>query len=327
MKIMSTPPKKANLPTRIIETIDTFQQRHTVLGFAYGVLKKYGQDNGGYQAAILTYYGVLSLFPLLLVFTTLTQLLLKNDPSLRNKVATSVTHYFPVVGSQLQQAVHSPKKAGLELLVSLVITFYGARGAASALQYALSLVWYTPRVKQPAFLKNLSRSMGIIVGGGLGFVAAVVLSSYAAILGGGVGIKILATLLSTLILWGTFIVVLKLAIAGDKAFKDVAVGAAVAAIGIQILQTAGTAILAHELKGFHTEYGTFALVIGLLFWIYLQAEVILYAVEVDVVRSYHLFPRSLQDPLSDSDKLAYSKSAEATKQHKSENVAVRFRKK
>lgn len=295
---MTAAPKHANIPTKVIKAIDTYQRHHAVPGFVYAVIKKYGQDNGGYQAAILTYYGVLSLFPLLIVFTTLTQLLLKNNASLRMKVAHSVVHYFPIVGNQLQQSIHSPKKAGVELLISLVITFYGARGAASALQYALSLLWDTPRVEQPPFLKNLSRDIGIIVGGGLGFVAAVVLSSYAAVLGGGLGIKILATLLSTVLLWATFIIILKLAVAGDKPVKTVASGAAIAAVGIQILQTAGTAILAHELEGFHNEYGTFALVIGLFFWLYLQAQVILYAVEVDVVRTFHLFPRSLQDPLN-----------------------------
>jgi membrane protein len=324
---MTAAAKQPNIPTRVIKAIDGFQRRHAVPGFAYAVIKKYGQDNGGYLAALLTYYGVLSLFPLLIVFTTLTQLLLKNNASLRMRVAHSVVHYFPVVGNQLQQSIHSPKKAGVELLISLIVTFYGARGAASALQYALNLLWETPRVEQPPFLKNLSRGIGIIVGGGLGFVVAVVLSSYAAVLGGGVGIKILATLLSTVILWATFIVILKLAVAGDKPIKTVAIGAAIIAVGIQILQTAGTAILAHELKGFNSEYGTFALVIGLFFWLNLQAQVILYAVEVDVVRTFHLFPRSLQDPLSDSDKRAYSRNAEATKQHRSEKVAVKFRRK
>ena len=53
----------------LLRAIDRFQQRHAVLGFPFGVLKKYGDDQGGKKAALLAHYGFLSLFPLLLLFT------------------------------------------------------------------------------------------------------------------------------------------------------------------------------------------------------------------------------------------------------------------
>ena len=40
-------------------------------------------------------------------------------------------------------------------------------------------------------------------------------------------------------------------------------------------------------------YGGLAVVIGLLSWLYLQAQVTLLAAEVDVVLARHLWPRSL----------------------------------
>ena len=55
---------------RILRTLDRFQQGHTVLGFPVAVAKKYGDDQAGKHAALLAYYGFLSLFPLLLVFVT-----------------------------------------------------------------------------------------------------------------------------------------------------------------------------------------------------------------------------------------------------------------
>jgi membrane protein len=313
-----------NAVTRIVAKLDSFQRNHHVPGFLYGVIKKYGEDNGGYQSAIITYYGLLSLFPLLIVFTSLTQLLLKNNPSLRNRIGNSVAHYFPLVGNQLQEAIHSPKKTGIALIISLAILLYGARGVASAFQYALNILWRTSPLRQPSFLKNLLRGFGIIGVGGLGLVAAAVLSNYTAHLGRDIFIKILATLLSAAILWLTCIMLFKLAIAGHKHVKDVIIGAAAAAVGLQVLQTGGSAILAHELKSLNTVYGTFALVVGLLFWIYLQAQVILYAVEIDVVRADHLFPRSLQGKLTESDKVAYTKYAQAATHHIDEKVRVRF---
>ena len=57
----------SGLVNRIIAWADRLQRRHGVLGFPYAVVKKYGDDEGGRQAALITYYGFLSIFPLLLL--------------------------------------------------------------------------------------------------------------------------------------------------------------------------------------------------------------------------------------------------------------------
>lgn len=316
-----------NVIQKFISHIDNFQRNHPSVGFPYAVIKKYGEDNGGYQAAIITYYGLLSLFPLLIVFTALTQLLLKGDPALQHRVSASVSQYFPIVGKQLQSGIHSTGKTGLALIISLLITLYGARGGASALQYAITSLWHVPRLQRPPFLKNILRSFGIIFVGGLGLIGAVVISGYTTVLGRNIGTRILASLISFAVLWGTFIILFKLAIAGNKSVKTVAVGAGVAAVGIQILQVLGGVILGHQLKGLSSTYGTFALVIGVLFWIYLQAQVVLYAVEVDVVRVNKLFPRGLQEPLTNADERALAGSAQAHTQYAYQTVDVSFQKK
>jgi hypothetical protein len=56
----------SGLVNRVIAWADGMQRRHGVLGFPYAVVKKYGDDAGGRQAALITYYGFLSNFPLLL---------------------------------------------------------------------------------------------------------------------------------------------------------------------------------------------------------------------------------------------------------------------
>lgn len=55
----------SGLVNRIIAWADRLQREHGVLGFPYAVVKKYGDDDGGRQAALITYYGFLSIFPLL----------------------------------------------------------------------------------------------------------------------------------------------------------------------------------------------------------------------------------------------------------------------
>src|SRR5207253_11236563 len=117
---------------RLVQKIDSWQQRRPTVAFVYAVVKKYGEDNGGYQAALLTYYGFLSLFPLLLVLVTLLELWFHNDPTVRQEVSTSVGHFFPLLGQQLQRQIHGMRGAGVGLVIGVLITMYGARGAADA---------------------------------------------------------------------------------------------------------------------------------------------------------------------------------------------------
>ena len=315
-----------NRVKKLIQAIDAFQRRHIISGFAYAIFKKYSQDNCGYQSAVISYYGFLSLFPLLIVLTSLTKLILGTASPLRQRISTSTVHYFPIVGNQLQQSIRSPKETGVALIISLIIMLYGARGVATTLQYSLSSLWYIPQFKRPSFIDNLFRSLGIIIVGGAGLLIASIVSGYTAIPGNDLIVKIISSSVSLVLLWLTFIFIFKLAIAGSRSVRQVIVGAAITAIGLQILQILGGFIMVHELKGLSSIYGTFALVVGLLFWIYLQAEILLYAAQVDVIRAYRLFPRSLQGPLTDADKAAYEKQAETKRQSIDERIVIKFQK-
>ncbi len=309
---------------RAIRAFDTFQRKSPRLSFIYAVIKKYGEDNGGYQGAIITYYGVLALFPLLIVFTTVAQLLFRTHAETRTHFVNVFNRYFPIIGSQLQETVHSPKKAGIALIVSLLVALYGARGGASALSFSLNSLWHIPPARQPAFLQRFLRGFSIIFVAAFGFAFASVLAGATAILGHGFEIKILSAIISVIILWGTFIVLAKLAIAGNMPAKSVAVGAGFVAIGIQLVQTLGSVILAHELKSLSNVSDTFALAIALMFWIYLQAQIVLYGVEIDVVRKYHFYPRSIQPPLTKADRIAYASYIQGGKLTAGENINVTF---
>ncbi len=48
-------------------------------GVPVGVVKKFGEDQGGKHAALLAYYGFVSLFPLLLVSATVMAYALESD--------------------------------------------------------------------------------------------------------------------------------------------------------------------------------------------------------------------------------------------------------
>src|SRR5579885_3192727 len=112
---------------RRLKALDELQQRHKWLAFPYAVFKKYGDDEAAYQGALITYYGFLSLFPLIIVATSIVQLLSNNNAALKARVVKSIGQYLPIVGNQIESSVHSPHKTGLALIVSILITLYGAR--------------------------------------------------------------------------------------------------------------------------------------------------------------------------------------------------------
>lgn len=314
-----------NVIQKQIHKVDNLQQNHRLPGFLYAVVKKYGDDQAGYQAALLTYYGFLALFPLLLVLTTLTTFLADNHPELQARIIQSVTDYFPVLGSQLSERIGALKKSGLALVVGILFTLYGARGVADAFRHGVNHIWHVPIVKRDGFPKSLFTSLSIILVGGLGLILASIMAGLAVHAGRGPGFRALSIALNLAILFAIFVVLLKLSLPNKVKIKEIRSGAATAAIGLVILQALGNYLLAQQLKGLDALYSNFAIPLGLLFWIYLQAQVLYYAVEIAAVRSQRLWPRSLTGkPLTASDRRNYARQAAKEQVKDEEQITTRF---
>jgi membrane protein len=316
--------KPGNIVSRFISTVNAFQQRHKVPAFAYAVIKKYGDDEASLQGALITYYAFLSIFPLLIVATSVIELIGSHNDALRMRFVTSFNDYFPVIGQQLQSSVHGTPKSGLALVIGIIIALLGARGGAAALQHALNHIWQVPRPHRAGFPKSVLKNLNLIVVGGVGTLGAATLSSVATSLGHGASFKIFSSLISIIILFGTFLYVFRNGTDGkDIGYKDFLYAAGLSAIGFQVLQLVGGYYITHEMGNLKTLYSTFAIVLGLLAWIYLQAQIMLYALEAATVRSLQLWPRSMEgDKLTAQDKRAYVLYAQKEKFTKPENIEV-----
>ena len=83
--------------------------------------------------------------------------------------------------------------------------------------------------------------------------------------------------------------------------------------------------MAHVIRHASETYGFFAVVIGLLSFIYLAAELTLLAAEINVVRARHLWPRALfNPPLTGPDRRALRDSAKTEERVDPERVHVTF---
>lgn len=296
-----------NIIDKTLQRFDTFQQRHRRIGFIYAVIKKYGEDEAGYQAALMAYYGFLSLFPLLLVLTTVIKIFLHSDSQLRRSIIDGATQYFPLIGNDLEKSVHGMGGTGLAIIIGALFTLYGARGVADVFRSVVNHVWEVPYVRRIGFPWSLLRSLRMIVVGGAGLLAAPLISGYAAAAGHGPLFWLASVGITFIILFSVFLYLIHTSLPSKTTFQNMWPSALMAAIGLQILQSLGVLLVARQLKHLDSLYGTFAVVLGLLFWLYLQAQVIVYALEAGTVRALQLYPRSFdakKEP-TDADRKAY----------------------
>ncbi|OLE20962.1 MAG: hypothetical protein AUG49_23175 [Catenulispora sp. 13_1_20CM_3_70_7] len=277
-------------------SLDRFQQRHPALAFPIAVWRELQEVKVGYLAAALTFFAFVSLFPILLILTTVLGTVLRNNPGLQHRVLNSALVDFPVIGDQLKNNIHGFARSGWGLAVGVIGTTLGALGLANAAQYAMNLLWRVPDDRQPAFPWSWLRSLGIISTMGLGVLSTTVLtaigewaSGYAFDVGSRIALLAASFVLTGLLFW----LGMRIATAPEVRTRDLFRGALLATGFWQGLQYLGGAIAAHQLRHSSALYGIFGLVLGLLAWIYLQARLTLIAVTADVVRARKTWPRSL----------------------------------
>jgi hypothetical protein len=109
----------------------------------------------------------------------------------------------------------------------------------------------------------------------------------------------------------------------NLSWGDVFPGAAFGAVMWTLLQSLGGFIVQHQLKNASALYGTFGFILALLAWIYLGAQVALYAAEINVVRKKRLWPRSIvQPPLTNADRRTLEHAAKEEERIREERIDV-----
>jgi len=322
------------MPSRAVDSLDAYQRRHRWLGFPLAVVYKFADDQGPYLTALITYYGFLSLFPLLLLLVTILGFVLEGDAKLQSQLLNSTLAELPIIGGQLRDNVHALKGSGVGIAVGILGTIYGCLGAAGATQNAFNRAWAVPRNERPNPIALRLRSLLLLLVLGTGVIVTTALSGLTTgnVFGidTGAGLGLAAIPLATLVNVGLFMLAFRVLTASEVPTRHLVTGALVAGVGWQVVQILGTYFVAHVLRGAPEAYGVFGLVLGLIAWIYLLALVIVLAAEVSVVAHRRLWPRALLTPFTDrvqltsADERAYSAYAESERHKGFEVVDVGF---
>ncbi|HEY1641250.1 MAG TPA: YihY/virulence factor BrkB family protein [Streptosporangiaceae bacterium] len=309
----------------VIRRADTLQQRYTVTGFIFGVIKKYGDDNGGVLVASLAYAGFVSLFPLLLVLVTILGLIASGDPGLRAEALDAVAKQVPLIGQQLTGNVHQLRRSSIiGLIVGLAVLVWGTTRLAQAGIFTMEQVWNLPGPARPGYVPRLGRSALFLVVLGLGVIVTTgltVLEAFGHHRGLAVtGAEILAGAVNS----GMYIVGFRVLTPGGVPTRRLLPGAVAGGIAWTLLQLLGSYLVRHFLNT-AAVYGIFATVLGLLAWVYLAVEITVYAAEINSVLAWRLWPRSMvQPPLTEADRASMALQALQNQRREEQLIEVTF---
>jgi membrane protein len=306
-----------------VKRFDRFQQRHRSIGIPMAVVKKFGDDQGGSLAALVAYYAFFSLFPLLLVMVTILGFVLQGDPNAQHSIKNSVLGQFPIIGTQIQ--VSALRGRTLALVIGLGTSLLGGLGVTQAAQNAFDRVWAVPFKQRPDFLRK--RLRGLMLLGFLGVLFIIATAASGLVTGGlgGPGAKVAGIAISLIVNFGLFLGAFRLLTSESVPTRCLWIGVAFAALFWEILQVLGGYYIGHVLKHTTATYAHFGVVIALLVWLHLGAQMTLYAAEINVVLARKLWPRSLMGPPdSRADQETLEALAKVEERHESEQVEVTF---
>ncbi|MGH8902037.1 MAG: YihY/virulence factor BrkB family protein [Egibacteraceae bacterium] len=319
--------KREGFRQRLVAWLDSYQRTHSWMGFPLAVAKKFGDDQAGNLAALIAYYGFFSLFPLLLALVTILGFVLSDNPALQERILSSALANFPVLGDQLRQNVRSLNGSGVALALGLAGLLWAGLAAITATENAMNEVWDVRLRDRPRFVASKLRGllMLVVLGGG------VILTTMLAGFGAGsqrleLPVRMLGFVLSFGVNTALFLLAFKVLTDVPLQWRQLLPGAVVGSSAWVILQAVGGYVVNNELQRANQTYGAFAVVIGLLSWLYLQAQITLIAAELNVVRARRLWPRRLtQDtPLSEADQRTLHRLAEVEERIPEEDVNVRL---
>ena len=306
-----------------IRKLDGFQRSHPWVGFPYAVVKRFGDSGAGSLAAGLAYYGFFSLFPLLMVFTSVAGIVLRDRPDLQDQLLDSALAQFPVIGTQIRNNVGQIDGSGLTLAIGIVLALWAGLGAVRAAQVAMDTVWDVPRKRRRGTPASIAMALVMLAVLGVFVLGGAVLAGLATGASGTAG-TVLALAGSAVLNVVLFAVAYRVLTVTDLTWRQVLPGACLAGLGWTVLLSLGGWIVADRVSSSSDVYGTFALVIGLLAWIYLGAQLTLYGAEVNAVQQHGLWPRSLQGELTEADRRALRRSARQEERKEEEIVDVTF---
>jgi len=318
----------------LVDTVDRAQRKRSIFGFPVATFYKFFDDQGAYLSAIISFYALLAIFPLLLIATTIFGFVLQGNPDLQKQVLDSALSTFPIIGDELGRP-KALQGSRTSTIVGVLAAVYGSLGLGQALQNALNVAWSVPRNRRPNPVLLRLKSLALLSIAGLSVLAITTVSTIGSeteVFGPRLDatlrwvIRLVTVLLIGLLLTAVF----RLAAARRHHLSVAAPGAFTVAALWQVLQYVGTVYTTRVIAETQGMTGVFGLVLGLIGIIYIASFIGVLGMEVNVVLARRLWPRSIRTlfldhaELTDADRRAYASYVRAQQHKTTEIVEVSF---
>lgn len=264
--------------------IQAIRDRWPLANLFVEMLDGWRRHQSARNAAVLAYFGFLSVFPLVMVASAALNVALRNDPDLRDRILESALSEVPVIGDQIRDQVGNISGDIVTITVGVLIALWAATRAFNALQVAFDDVWEVPVDHRDNTAVRRLKALG----GGFAIASALVITGTLTNLPGGGPLGFWALNFAAL---GVNMVVLttmmRFMTAADLTGAMVWRGALLSAFGLLGLHLLGGFIVRRYLASASDTAGAFATVIALTAWINLLAIVSLLGAEFNAARHRH----------------------------------------
>jgi membrane protein len=295
---------------RLRERVRGVRDRQPAVDHAVRAYDRHVQVRGSQVAASITYYGFLSFFPLVALAFSVLGYVSHIFPNAQENIESAIEDYFPsLFGSgpgqiDIDDIVDARVGAGIIGLVGLL---YAGLGWVDAMRSGLRRIFGTMGQPVP-FLRRKGGDVVVLLLLGLAVLGSTGLSGFATtatshVLGlAGLDGSLLAAVLLrvltvalTVLLDAVVLAILFTRLPGARlTWRQLRSGVLLGAIGLEVLKLVGTYLVARTTH--NPVYATFGVVVGLLVWINLLSQVLVYAAAWTATQAYSLVPGAIGQP-------------------------------
>jgi uncharacterized BrkB/YihY/UPF0761 family membrane protein len=271
---------------------DGLQRRHAVLGFPYAVLRKYDDDEAGRDAALIAYYGFLSMFPLLLLGVAVVSRVLARDAELRESVVEAIVP--PTLAATVDRTLASLPTSTPAFVAGLIGLLLSATGVAYSVDRTVNHVAAVPRGERAGMVVRFLRAVVTVVILLVGVVTVGCLTVVAAALPGlPLTGRVVVASGSAMVAFAVLLACAWLLLDRPVPVRELCLPAALGAGLVVLMLHVGARLLALLVTGAGPIYGGFATVAGVFTLLSLLSRGLVYAAEVAAVRYARLWPRAV----------------------------------
>jgi membrane protein len=306
--------------------VDLWQQRHPVIAFPWSVYRKFADDSGSRFAAQLAYYALFSIAPLLLVFMVGVGRLLQDNPALRDSFVEATFGAVPELAEAINNAIANLPDTGAPLAIGLIATLYAGLGLTESAQFAFNQIWAVPWRIRPGFFPRQFRALAMTLLFYTGLMGYGLVAAWAGLATNQtMAVRVLVVLTAAAVFFGVVLLSYWVLCGRKLTFWQIWPGT-VAFLGITIVVIPFlSGLFAKLVADASSLYGALAGVIAFLTLLYLTAVLFILTAEINVVRTWRLWPRALfPDWLSHADRKSYSVLAPVEERMPEQRVITYF---